>query len=51
MFTIWDSPFNAFRYTIIHEADEMIRPDWMDEMRKVLSEGDMYTIYHCHHRR
>jgi hypothetical protein len=27
------------RYTIIDEADEMVSPDWMDDMRKILYGG------------
>ncbi|MCJ1429124.1 hypothetical protein MMC29_007037 [Sticta canariensis] len=28
------------RYTIIDEADEMISPDWLDEMQKIMGGGD-----------
>ena len=34
---------NAFRYTIIDEADELVQPDWMEEMRKIMSGGGTCT--------
>lgn len=27
------------RYTIIDEADEMVSPDWLDDMRKIMGGG------------
>ena len=31
------------RYTIIDEADEMVSPDWVDEMRNVMGGADANT--------
>ena len=33
---IW---LNQNRYTIIDEADELVGPDWMDDMKKIMSGG------------
>lgn len=30
---------DCIRYTVIDEADEMVSPDWLDEMRKIMSGG------------
>lgn len=27
------------RYTIIDEADEMVSPDWVDDMREIMGGG------------
>ena len=42
-------PFEYFgfahmaRYTIIDEADEMVGPDWMDDMKMIMSGGGMVS--------
>ena len=28
------------RFTIIDEADEMVSPDWLDEMRQIMGGGE-----------
>ena len=28
------------RYTIIDEADEMVSPDWVDDMREIMGGGN-----------
>lgn len=30
---------HTFRYTIIDEADEMVSPDWLDDMQKIMGGG------------
>ena len=32
------------RYTIIDEADEMVSPDWVDDMRQIMG-GGYLTIH------
>ncbi len=29
------------RYTIIDEADEMVSPDWVDDMRQIMGGGSL----------
>lgn len=44
------SPANQPRYTIIDEADEMVSPDWMDDMRKIMrggGRGSMAFVVHA----
>jgi len=46
----WMSPANQPRYTIIDEADEMVSPDWMDDMRKIMGgggRGSMAFVVHA----
>lgn len=34
---------DKIRYTIIDEADEMVSPDWVEEMRNVMGGADVNT--------
>ena len=33
------------RYTIIDEADEMVSPDWVDDMRAVMGGGTLVVLH------
>ena len=33
---------NSDRFTVIDEADEMVSPDWLDDMHKIMTGGGQY---------
>ena len=41
---------NIPRYTIIDEADEMVGPDWIDDMRGILGGGTFNKVKTDEHR-